>query len=228
MTIRSQASKEEGSETMTQVSRSQAGSKRPAPLWGDEIVRSARKRAAVWQLLDGKYRVLENGCWQWTEGTDSSGYAHLWIPTIFGNISVPVHRLTWILENGPIPMEPSGKRSMSVCHDCDYPPCINPDHHFLGTQADNMKDMARKGRGAHGEKNGQVKVSDDTVGKIRMLATAGERQYKLCERFSLSPAQVSRIIRGRRRQMAPGQLSKQHGNYRHGRYAKRRSPSEAV
>ena len=228
MTIRSQASQQcvEGSETRASARRRQVASKRPAPLWGDDIVRSVRKRAAVWQLIEGKYEVLPNGCWRWTEKFHSSGYPNMWIPTVFGNISVPVHRLTWILTHGPIPMEPSGKRSMSVCHKCDYPPCINPEHHFLGTQSDNMKDMARKGRSCLGIKNSQAKVSDEVVEEIRRLAKGGEKQYVLCEKFNLSPAQISRIIRGRRRQTAGGDTIKRHGNYRHGKYAKRRDGND--
>lgn len=226
MPIRSQAASAEGSETRAPARRPQAGSKRPAPILGEDIVRSARKRAAVWQLLEGKYEILENGCWRWIEGTDNNGYPHIWVPTIIGNISVPVHRLTWILTHGAIPMEPSGKRSMSVCHSCDYPLCINPDHQFLGTQAENMRDMASKGRSCQGEKNGQIKVTDETVDEIRTRVANGERQYVLCDEFDLSPAQVSRIVRARRRQSASGKTSNRHGNFKHGRYAKRRSSSD--
>jgi hypothetical protein len=50
------------------------------------------------------------------------------------------HRVAWTLANGPIPA------GMHVLHTCDNPPCCNPGHLWLGTQADNMADMARKGR----------------------------------------------------------------------------------
>lgn len=61
-----------------------------------------------------------------------------------------VHRLVWIEENGPIPA------GMLVLHRCDNPPCINIDHLFLGTYADNMRDMREKSRGRNGIRNAEL------------------------------------------------------------------------
>lgn len=74
-----------------------------------------------------------DGCWLWTANTRPNGYG------LFG--SVGAHRVAYELCVGPIP---SG---MYVCHRCDNPACVRPDHLFVGTQLDNMRDMVTKGRG---------------------------------------------------------------------------------
>lgn len=81
-----------------------------------------------------------SGCWLWDGHVDRMGYAVLSIRSRFIN----GHRVMWEWRNGPIP------KGMHVCHKCDVPSCINPDHLFLGTHADNMADKMRKGRARNG------------------------------------------------------------------------------
>jgi len=71
-------------------------------------------------------------CWQWIASKDTCGYGLL-KPT-------SAHRVSWEIHNGPIP------DSLSVLHRCDNPPCVRPEHLFLGTQKDNMQDRLAKGR----------------------------------------------------------------------------------
>lgn len=86
-------------------------------------------------------RLLRNvkktdGCWLWTGYTSTFGYGMM----RFMGKSQNAHRLSWQVHRGPIP------DGLSVLHKCDVPACVNPDHLFLGTQSDNMKDCASKGR----------------------------------------------------------------------------------
>jgi hypothetical protein len=78
--------------------------------------------------------VTASGCWEWQRYRNEHGYGRMWRPKVYA------HRASFEAFVGPIP---SG---LSVLHRCDNPPCCNPEHLFLGTRADNMRDMCAKGR----------------------------------------------------------------------------------
>ena len=85
-----------------------------------------------------KARLVQDpsGCWIWM-GCVRKGYGQISVKGKMKN----VHRVTWELTHGPIP------KGVFVLHHCDVRPCANPDHLFLGTNTDNMRDMNAKGRG---------------------------------------------------------------------------------
>lgn len=80
------------------------------------------------------------GCWLWTGATTPDGYGRF----SFRGKTVYAHRFVWTLHNGTIPRSPAARRF--ICHRCDTPGCVNPDHLFLGTNSDNMRDAAEKKR----------------------------------------------------------------------------------
>lgn len=86
-----------------------------------------------------KVKKTDN-CWIWTSSKTNSGYG-LFSRGLYGTKKVYAHRLSWEIHNGSLP----GK--LFVCHKCDNPPCINPEHLFLGTNSDNIRDCFAKGRG---------------------------------------------------------------------------------
>lgn len=77
-----------------------------------------------------------SGCWLWIAAAKPPGYG---VIGVNGRCS-SAHRVSWQLHNGPIP------RGMHVCHRCDVPACVNPDHLWLGSHRENMADMVAKGR----------------------------------------------------------------------------------
>lgn len=135
-----------------------------------------------------KYDVEENtGCWIWngSRQTYSGGYGVVG----FGTAKIRAHRLAWELLRGSIPA------GLHVLHKCDNPPCVNPDHLFLGSQRDNNDDKLRKGRTAKGETSGNAKLKADDVAFIR---SSDLRNKDLAELFNVDPSAVS-VIRNRKR-----------------------------
>lgn len=106
--------------------------------------------------FEGKFiPVPESGCWLWTGAVDDCGYGRIAV----NKINRTAHRISWLLHKGDIP------KNMCVCHVCDVPSCVNPNHLFLGTHASNMKDRDEKGRGyvPHGTQHGKCKLNETEV-----------------------------------------------------------------
>lgn len=130
-----------------------------------------------------------SGCWLWHGGTEAIGYG-----VIYGNKTPwKAHRLSYTLHCGPIP------DGMHVCHRCDVRACVNPDHLFLGTHAENMADREAKGRNRppRGERSGNAKMTDAQVREVVARLANGEQQAAIVQEMGVSASTISLIFKGK-------------------------------
>lgn len=155
---------------------------------------SARRRArTVYGSLAtrfwAKVEVVrdDHSCWLWTahlvhgygmigNGPAGTGQSH-------------AHRVSWEIHFGPIP---SG---LGVLHHCDNKACVRPDHLFLGTQADNMVDMASKFRGNSGSRMWKHKLTESEVRFIRGIK--GLTHQQIADQFGVNRVTVTDVLSGR-------------------------------
>jgi hypothetical protein len=138
-----------------------------------------------------KYKIQENGCWIWQAGTraNSKGdlYGRHWLDN--GKIE-GAHRFSYFLSRGFIP------DGAYICHKCDNPLCVNPDHLFASNHAGNMRDMVEKNRSYRGrgeDKKGLAKLSNTQAAEIKK---SNLKQSHLAEMYGVAQTTISRIKRG--------------------------------
>lgn len=135
-----------------------------------------------------------DSCWLWTGSISSFGHGSF---NISGRAEV-ASRMAWILTYGEIP------HSMWILHKCDVPACVNPDHLYLGTRDNNLRDaMDRKRLGAktplRGSKNPKAKLNDHIVREIRKLYASGNfSQEDIAKQFEISRSTIEMIIQHKR------------------------------
>ncbi len=171
------------------------GKARAKQLSKADRVRIARHAArcryplSVKERFDTKWIPEPNsGCWLWMSFLDRQGYGHF----SMNGKSQKASRVSWELHRSKPP------RNLHVCHHCDTPACVNPDHLFLGTQRDNKQDGFKKGRyqggGLRGEDHPDHKLTRQQVAEIR---SSNLSQYKLAKIYGVDQSNISRIKSGK-------------------------------
>jgi uncharacterized UBP type Zn finger protein len=132
-------------------------------------------------------KIPEAGCWIWTGTTTVRGYGQI----ISNNRKHYAHRASYEAFVGPIP------EGMNVCHACDNVYCVNPAHLFLGTQKQNLEDMARKKRSTVGARNPMAKLSEEDVHDIKHLFTLGNSDSEIAAEFGVCRQTINNIKNGK-------------------------------
>jgi hypothetical protein len=158
-------------------------------------MQSSARLAQFWERVHtvrGVRRLAFPGCWEFQGGRFSTGYGRI----LVRGRRTGAHRFVWESEFGEIPA------GLSVLHKCDNRRCVHPDHLFLGTTRDNMRDMARKGRAKRnpsGEENFNARLSDADVNAIRERWNAADErrglQTALAREYGVSTSTISLIVR---------------------------------
>jgi hypothetical protein len=131
----------------------------PKKFWSDTV-----KGKPIIEKFSKMYVVNEgNGCWEWVRTINPGGYG-MFYESAYPEVAT---RISWKIFNGEIP------KGMVVCHKCDNPKCVNPNHLFLGTQKDNIHDAMKKNRFQKGTKNGRAKLTRKQVAEIKF----GDKQF---------------------------------------------------
>lgn len=137
--------------------------------------------------------VPESGCWLWLGAEKGNGYGNV----RRGSENLTASRMSYIKVHGEIP------GGMDVCHKCDTRLCINPDHLFLGTRTDNMRDASRKGRTSRGERHGlllrgdkgpSAKLSWREVRNIRIAVDLGVSHERIATVKKIHVTSVKNIV----------------------------------
>lgn len=144
------------------------------------------------RLKDG-VTITASGCWEWNGSRDRHGYG--WIRN--GDRTVKAHRASYAVHIRPV------LAGETICHRCDNPPCVNPEHLFAGTMLDNTRDMIAKGRRRpdkgyiKGTRHPQAKLNDDQVLRLRAMRAEGATYAVLMAEFGLSKTTTGDICTGK-------------------------------
>ncbi len=128
-----------------------------------------------------KIEVMESGCHEWRSTMHRDGYGKFWLGK-----PIQAHRASWLIFRGPIPAD------RHVCHTCDNRKCVNPDHLYLGTPSENVRDKVKRYPGLWG----RMKYGPAHHAEVKRLRQSGLTQQAIAAQVGMDQTTVSRIVRG--------------------------------
>lgn len=131
-----------------------------------------------------------SGCWLWAGAVSPNGYGTTRIGGRHG-VTRGVHQASWMVHRGSIPA------GLFVCHHCDVKVCINPDHLYLGTAAQNTQDATDRGRIKRGEERRNARLSDEIVRTIRRMSAEWASSREIGISVGVDPRHVRYVLQGR-------------------------------
>lgn len=137
------------------------------------------------------------GCWVWQ---GKKRWRTKYGTFYNGEKQVSAHRWSYATFKGPIP---EGK---DICHTCDNPACVNPEHLWAGTERENMHDMMAKGRSVFGRGGMPRKLKETDIPKIFKLKAEGWTQRAIAKKFGVAQPIISGVLKGTRWSQVPRQL----------------------
>lgn len=149
---------------------------------------------ATWdEIQENFWEKVDTGdpdeCWEWQATRIGRGYGQFNAARL-ADQSIPAHHIAYRIEYGEV-------GDKFVLHECDNPPCVNPNHLFTGTHEDNMRDMVEKGRQAIGSEVGNAKLTESEVVEIvERYSTGDETQSELAAEYDVSQSQIHKIVNG--------------------------------
>lgn len=139
-----------------------------------------RTELRFWSFVD-----ITEGCWLWHGKPHHSGYGNF----SYNGTTMGAHQFAYERFVGP-------RKGLHVLHKCDVKTCIRPDHLFLGTNTDNVKDKVEKDRQPKGEQVSIAKLTAPQVIEIRSLSKTGHGQRALGRRFGVNHSTIANILNG--------------------------------
>ena len=136
-----------------------------------------------------KHKHDFSDCWMWEGGKFTSGYGCYYM----NGKAYRAHRLAWMRVNGK--EVPEG---MCICHRCENPACVNPDHLFIATKLENIVDRDNKGRQSRGELHPSHIFTEDDIRAMRLLRVSGFSQKYIVDLFKSSHSTIGSILQGRK------------------------------
>ena len=149
----------------------------------EDILLTDRESERFWNKVDKSC-----ACWIWIGSSVPTGYG---VFKVRSYQMVSAHRLSWYIKNGPIPHD------LIICHICDNPKCVNPEHLYAGTYQSNFDDMMSRGRFNGGNKNPHSRLTENEASEIKMLKANGMTYSDIGGRYGLSKSHVENIVKNR-------------------------------